>query len=461
MNRLYLRIFLAFWLVIALVISGVWFINSRLGAMQADERSQRERIEALRSDLTRESEAAFREDGEDGLRRWLQQLDRQFRQLNVRMITPDGDELRGKELPVELQRVAARWRASEARGPLRRFGRGYIMLQINQPPDTYLLVLQRQPESVLMRVFGPLGPWGLLALAFAVSGLVCFVLARTITRPLLELQNIGRALAGGNLDARARTPWLHRGDELGDLCCNFNRMAERLQELVLRQRQLLRDVSHELRSPLARMQVALVLAEDASAETSRLKHLARVRTECEYLEALISQILDYTRLFENQVLRQRPVDVSELLGEIASAARLEGEPRAVDVELEIEPAISIEAEPELLRRSIENVVRNALRHSPPQARVEIALKCGAQLLHIEVRDRGSGVNEADLEHIFEAFVRLSPERSESGSGGGIGLTIAREAVRRHGGRIGARNRPDGGLIVDIELPLNTSQQIAA
>ncbi len=314
----------------------------------------------------------------------------------------------------------------------------------------YLLIMTRPPRPFLFRLFGPFGPLGLLAVAIVMSGLISFGLARYIAGPLQRMREAGSALGGGDLAARLPPRLTRRGDEIGGLARDFNRMAEQLSGLIQGQRQLLRDVSHELRSPLARIQVALSLAEREHDP----RHLERIRLESERLDALVGEILAYARLQHADPLESVDFDLVDCLTEIVADARLEGRSREVDVALEAPDRLEIHGDESMLARAIENIVRNAVRHTREGTTVTARLEAGSDSIHLTVADQGPGVAAEELERIFEPFVRLSPGRSESGAGGGIGLAIARAAVERHGGGISARNVGSGGLEVNLTLPLS-------
>jgi signal transduction histidine kinase len=285
--------------------------------------------------------------------------------------------------------------------------------------------------------------------AIVISGLVSYALARYVTRPMQRMGEAGTALGQGDLTARLPDRLTRRRDEIGGLARDFNRMADRLTTLIGGQQQLLRDVSHELRSPLARIEVALSLAEREFAGAGDSRHLERIRLESERLDALVGEILEYARLKQDGALQQQPLDLAALIDDVVADARLEGGPRKITVEAAGPEHALLNGDETLLRRALENVVRNAVRHSPEGGRVTVSLEPSDSLLEVRVADEGPGVPGDALETIFEPFVRLSGGRSEDSPGGGIGLAIARAAVERHGGRIRARNREAGGLVVTL------------
>jgi two-component system sensor histidine kinase CpxA len=236
-------------------------------------------------------------------------------------------------------------------------------------------------------------------------------------------------------------------------------MAQRLRQLLEAKQQLLRDVSHELRSPLARLQLALSLArrEDSGAE----RHLARIACEADRLEQLIARTLKLVRLERPaHALEHVQVDVGELLRNIASDVAIEADAQGCLVNVAASGRLLVSGDPELLRSAFENVIRNAVRYSPAGALVAIEARRGPaegtsrESVKIAVRDCGPGVPEKELGSIFEPFYRVDAAREHRSTGGeGLGLAIAAGAVALHQGSITARNVPGGGLMVLVELPV--------
>ncbi|HEY5757327.1 MAG TPA: ATP-binding protein, partial [Steroidobacter sp.] len=301
---------------------------------------------------------------------------------------------------------------------------------------------------------------GAFPLAPLVSGglaalLVGAVLAWYLSRPLHHLRRALHQAGEGDLNTRV-TPLIgSRRDEIADLAREFDRMASQLQQLTESRKQLLHDISHELRSPLTRMEAAIGLMRQDSTQTPAM--VERIARESGRLDALIEELLTLHRLEAGATtLRGDRVDVVELLRAIADDAEFEARATSRSVLLDAPGEFVTVVNGELIYRALENVVRNAVKFTLPDTAVEIVSRVAAEgtELIIQVKDRGPGVPEHKLEAIFEPFTRV--EGSEAVSGVGLGLAIARRAVTLHGGRVEAAPRDDGGLIITIRIPAHSA-----
>ncbi len=295
------------------------------------------------------------------------------------------------------------------------------------------------------------------AVALIASGLTWFVLYRYILVPLRRLRTVTQQLAGGNLSARVGEGLVSRKDEVADLGRDVDRMAERIENLVGAHQRLIRDVSHELRSPLARLNVALELARQ-SAGPAHHAPFDRIERESDRLNELIGQLLMLTKLESDDGLAKREVfDIATIIGDIAQDADFEALSNDRRVITAASDPLFLNGNKELLRQAIENLIRNAVRYTAPGTSVEISLRKresgGRSWAHIEVRDQGPGVPEAELYDIFRPFYRVNDARERQSGGTGVGLAISDRAVRLHGGSLRAFNAPGIGLIMEMELPL--------
>ena len=275
-------------------------------------------------------------------------------------------------------------------------------------------------------------------------------IARHISRPLLRLQVAAAGIAEGHLESRVSPDLLRRSDEIAGLAKDFNHMAGRIEGLVHGQEQLLANVSHELRSPLARLLVAHSLVKQGPPEEVP-EHLERIGTEARRLDKLIGQLLVLTRVGGAADSDQRaPVDLTALVHEVASDADFEAGAHGRRVVVSADPGCVTNGNEEALRSALENVVRNAVRFTAEGSEVEVSLRRQLTRAQIRVRDHGPGVPDDMLGSIFVPF-----RRAEDGTDGvGLGLAIAERAVVAHSGRIRATNAEGGGLVVEMELPMS-------
>jgi signal transduction histidine kinase len=296
----------------------------------------------------------------------------------------------------------------------------------------------------------------ILAIALLVSTVICFFLTRHLVGPIDRLRQATQEMSAGNLSVRMAPRLKGRQDDLALLAADFDNMAERVQNLLESKQQLLRDVSHELRSPLTRLQLALSLArrEDGGVE----RQLTRIANEADRLEQLIARILKVVRLERPASAFQGvPVDVAKLLETITQDVAIEADARNCTVSVHTEAGLEVSGDPEILRSAFENVIRNAVRYGPSGSAVVVTAARGGSdgfggQVHVTVRDHGPGVPEKDLKLIFEPFYRVDAARDRAGGGEGLGLAIAARAILVHGGSIEAHNVPDGGLEVSMRLP---------
>ena len=290
-------------------------------------------------------------------------------------------------------------------------------------------------------------------LSIAISGLICFLLTRHITSPLFELRRGAESIAAGNLTARVRGNLGDRRDEIGQLGRDFDRMAERLESLVDSHKRLLGDVSHELRSPLSRLLVALGIARKANAEEMP-ELLDRIALETTRLDNLIGQLLTLSRIESgSHAAAASSIDLTALVHEVVNDADFEARAHSRRVGITAFEECAGFGSEELLRSAVENVVRNAVRFTREGTAVDVSIRREPDRAVIRVRDRGPGVPEAMLSEIFLPFRRVQTIHGTPNEGSGLGLAIAHRAVAANGGKISAMNAADGGLIVEIEFPI--------
>lgn len=436
-----LKIFLGFWLTHALIFVVLGLLPDEPAAGWFANDVRRNGVIAA---------ALYTRDGEEACGAFLAAVRGQDNTV-VGLFDVQGRPLCGSAASPAVARLATD-HARDERGYAHSDGdRHQAVLGISGPDGAryrVAAVSAGRPASRPRRPF----PTTFLVVAVLASGLVCVVLTWYLTRPIQAMRHATRRLAAGDLDARAGSNVASRKDEIGDLVRDFDAMAERIGSLIESQKQLLSDISHELRSPLARLQVALELARrkaGAAAETD----LARIQAEADRMTGLISQLLAVSKA-ESDVTprREETFGLAEVVSAIADDADYEARTGGKRVCLRIERAPVVRADPGLVSSAIENVVRNASRHTPEGTSVEIVVTGEANRARVIVQDDGPGVPDAALKQIFSPFYRVGTARDRQSGGAGLGLSIALRAVTLHGGTIHAENRPEGGLLVTIDLP---------
>lgn len=443
MNSLYTRIFLAFWAVMVLIVAGAvgvtWLVLAERG----------EEIPRASAELLQGAALALKDGGEAGLTEWLKSTRSRAPGLRVLVVAEDGHELLGRPLPSRLARPP--------RGELPSVP-GLSVIPAHPWPQLVAPDGRSYGIAVLppRREFGVLGlpetRLAVLLLALAGTGTASWLLTRSITRPVRALGAATRDLARGNLDVQLEPAVSARRDEFGTLARDFDAMALRLRELLTGRERLLRDVSHELRSPLARMRVAVALARQPGSDVSR--QIERIEAEIERLDRLIGQVLNLSRLDATaRAAFSDDVDLVEVLDGIARDAAFEAQGRGVAVDWRPPPGtVKVRGNAAWLASAVENVVRNAVRYTGQGTAVELRLEQGPVQTRILVRDHGPGVPADELEQIFEPFHRVAESRTRDTGGDGIGLAITARVLAAHGGSARADNAPGGGLAVTLALP---------
>ena len=451
-RSLYLKIFIWFW-VAMIIINVATFAIFALTRPTPVRRSWRD-LTQVGPNAQRAAEI-YEQSGAGALTAALQSTEKSSG-VSATFFDESGKELSGRTPPAGTQELLAR--AAESREIEFNFaGRDTLVarpvVSSKGQRFTYVAHIPRQPfqqglQPLLFR----------LLVILVIGGIFCFWLARYLTTPLLKLRTTTNELAQGNLGARVADKLTKRRDEIGQLGRDFNGMAERLESMVKAQQRLLGDISHELRSPLARLGVALGLARQRSGADAN-GALDRIERESDNLNEMISQLLTLTRLESGTDGRKRAeVDLAALVRDVAEDADFEARSVNRSVQVVWTERCTINGIEELLRSAVENVVRNAVRFTPEGTAVEVALQrqngAADRYAVISVRDRGKGVPEEALERIFRPFYRAEDARDrQSGGGTGLGLAITERAVRMHGGSVVAANAKDGGLSVEMRLKL--------
>ena len=450
MNNLFWKIFVSFWLSLIL-FSGLtlWSTSHYLDNVRSRTHSVQPRKHIIHH--IEHAQTIAKQQGLDGLRKWLTQLDKQ-EAIPYLFIDEQGNDLINRPVPLRILRRIRKYEQrihdDEHRDlrphqiPIIINGKRYRLIADFQS-ITLGRVLQR-PRVIAMP----------LLIAMLISGIVCLMLARYLTSPISKLRKATNKLAAGDLSQRVSPLLGSRKDEIVDLANDFDHMAEQIQNLVTSHKQLLRDASHELRSPLARLQVALGLARQRNSQSS-VEEFDRIEREAERLNELIGQLLSLARLETgNMPLQNETFDLTNLLESIAHDAAYEARARHRDVKLIHSVPVHINGNTMLLHSALENVIRNAIRYTDENTSVELSMSNdNADNVTIKIRDYGPGIPEDMLTQIFEPFVRVGEARDRTSGGYGLGLAIASRAISLHGGSITAHNESGKGMSINIELPI--------
>ena len=304
-------------------------------------------------------------------------------------------------------------------------------------------------------------PDGVLLVQLALCALFSYALARYLLRPIHVLSKTAEALGRGDMTARAGPQLGRRGDEAGALVRQFDHMADRIAGLIQQQQRFIGDVSHEIKSPLARLTMAIGLAR---RETNGLAsgRFDRMEDEVEAVSALIRELLALSSLQSRDAPdRTALVDMKALVRGVIEDAAFEWQERTGDIALTVPPGpVELRGDATLLRRAFENVLRNALFYTPPGTGVSVVVSRSGPTVTLLVQDQGPGVPPEALEHLFDPFYRVDDARARNTGGVGVGLAICERAIRLHGGVVKARNVKPCGLAVSLEIPCRAGESIA-
>jgi signal transduction histidine kinase len=465
MRSLFIKIFLWFWLAmtlssIALVVIAITQMGpvAQRRHLLAEERSQ-----LMSQALALYGHAAlkvFDREGRAGLRDFAARLKRSTG-VGISIFEDGNEVLSDPAISPAMGDLAAAALQTGQVQSLASNGRYLLALPLPGKGARTFIIAGDWPDFPFRQRGRPRIPFtrdfGLrIVVSFIIGGIICYGLAWHLTAPIRRLREATHQLAAGDLTARVGKDIGQRRDEIADLGREFDRMAERIETLMTSQQRLLRDISHELRSPLARLNVALELARRGCASEAA-EPLDRIEREAVRLNDLIGQLLTLTLLESGaERMNTTSVELSHLVQEIVEDADFEARNTGRSVRILASETITISGSEELLRRAVENIVRNAVRHTAEGIEVEITLQRSrtdaGPCAVIRVRDHGTGVPEEALGRLFQPFYRIADARERQTGGTGIGLAITERAVHLHNGSVRASNHPEGGLIVEITLP---------
>jgi two-component system sensor histidine kinase CpxA len=437
------KIFVSFMVATTLTLVAAIYVSFRLAGQAFDQVN----VEG-RDRIIEDVAAALAHGGERELRAWLFNHPRPSPGTVLLITNERGDELLGRAMPRELARLLVT-RPFRPPAPPPNLRPMQLTPQLTGPNnEEYRLLFARAPVTVLGLLMWPGTQLAVLSIAILAAALTSALLARYLSSPIARVQKATRSLAAGALDARVGGPLNRRKDEVGTLARDFDTMAERIQALLTDKETLLRDVSHELRSPLARMRVALALAQ-RRADGAAQPDLARIEREAERLDGLVGQVMTLTRLRTATEPRRELLHLDQIVADVLDDARFEHPARCI--ELTARMAVEVLGDAAGIKSAVENVVRNALVYADG-SHIEVRVEAADGTARVRVLDRGPGVPSEELKRIFEPFYRTDKSRAHQTDGQGIGLAITARVMELHGGSVQALNRTGGGLEVVLTLP---------
>ena len=445
---LFLKIFLWFWLAMALIVGAVTLVTRTL---QTEPIVRQWQVVVGESMNVHSQTAAqiYDAQGKAGLDVFLKRLESSERTSAVGFYRANGERIAGDNLQLDVSNTL-RDSLSSGEAEFERFETYFLIGKATTLAngETAVLVTQRErPRMSSSYALTTTQIWQIAAVILT-AGLLCYALANYLTSPIVKLRHAARQFAEGDLQTRLN---IKRHDELGALAREFDRMAERIETLVTSEKRLTQDISHELRSPLARLNVALELARAKSGDGTKT-FIERIETESNRLNEMISRLLVLSKLETgSETFNRTEVNLTKIFEQIVADANFEAQANGKAVKILDKDAVKIFGNENLLRSAIENVLRNAVRYTRDETAVEVKLTRTSKRAVIIVRDYGAGVPEAELANLFRPFYRVQAARERKTGGIGLGLAIAERAVHAHGGTIEAANT-ENGLAVEIELP---------
>ena len=404
-------------------------------------------VTTRQSALGKQAAEVLARDGRKALEVWLREDSEVHGDALIFILDQEGEDILKRQLPAEYANFVTNSIITPPDDPASNYRPLRLTPQLIGPDNEayFFLVL---PEGISL--------WGnastLLALgavALLIIASVAWLIASRFSKPIGELQAAVRQLASGHVEARVPSALANRRDELGSLAADFNLMADKLQTLMDSHEQLMHEMSHELRSPLARLQASLALtAHRQRLETDETR---QIETEIRRMDRMIGDMLRFSKLDAQAGIAQKLVRIDKLLRELVSVEDVEARARGCVIHIETDRNLEIIGDPDMLRSGFENILRNAIRYAPADSRVDITGHMRQGAIHVTICDRGPGVPPKHLERIFEPFFRVKNESGDT-SGSGLGLAIARRAFKAHEGTVIAATRNGGGLCFEITLP---------
>jgi two-component system, OmpR family, sensor histidine kinase CpxA len=445
-RRLFWKIFLPFWVAQALLLGALYLrVHYRITAEHPWWiQPERKEMPAL-ADMAAQR---YEQQGAAGLQQLLDSLSLEHRS-RFWLIDDSGRELTGRDIPSHILQDAAT--ADRKEGLYSSYRANVLAARATTEHGQYRLIAELTPPPLGERIPGDL-LWT-LKLGTIFSAIICLLIAHYLTKPIERLRDATHELARGNLDIRAGENLGNRHDEIAELVRDFDTMAGELRTQIQSERNLLSGVSHELRSPIARIRLALALARHAD-DRERAEMLDRIEQDTVQLDSMLERILTVARLESGQ---QKPkfeqLALNDILDDVLHDANFEAAATGATISYQGNGEIKLVGDIGMLHSAVENIVRNAMFYSGKDGKIEVSLEKNDGAGVIRVRDNGPGVPENALPLLFKPFYRVDDSRGTSTGGMGLGLAIVRNAVAAHGGTVSARNASPHGLEVELRLPL--------
>ncbi len=448
MRSLYWKIFLSFWLatiILILITTGVISLLTHKSSALAHE-------QIFMDSYATAAVSTYESGKEYALNQWIQKAGKR-KDMHFFLLSSKQGVLGDRNPPEEVTNIAKNLIDEELNHGLFKFNNLVISHEVITTSGTVyrLAAITNKPIYPLSQI-----PWGDLSLRVLlgvfISGLICYLFTYYLTQPLRLLSQAAKSIGRGELSTRVGQFKGHSRDEIAQLSHDFDRMAEQLEAIMHAKERLLSDISHELRSPLARLHIAIELARKKGTDPSQFD---RMEKECTRLNHLIGEILEYARLERStDELHLQTINLTELLSQLVEDAKFEAQHRGIQITLDYDHKTLIEAEKRLLHRAIENILRNAILHSPDLGHIWLTLlhNPSDKTVHIDIIDQGPGVPAGQLAKLTDPFYRVDTSREKKKGGYGLGLSIAMEAVRLHHGQLDFANHSEFGLQVHITLP---------
>ncbi|MFB1487050.1 MULTISPECIES: ATP-binding protein [unclassified Thiocapsa] len=448
MTRFFWRIFLSAWAIVLIATALTFWVadllpdgDSRVGGSRFTAQMVTLLAQQLRRELAIDPATAV-----DNL---VEEYVLDFTPvLEIYVLNPGGEDVLGRALPGSVARYVESRGKQSGGSIVREFSHLHVR---GNGLDGYLVVGHEGLFPLGRKLMRPGIRWLLLAFALVASAVVSLMLTRFIVLPIRRLQLAGQQVAAGDLSVRVAHTVGNRTDDIARLAHDFDVMTERVEALLESQQRLMRDVSHELRSPLARLRALLSIARQRAGDADA-PQIDRMETEIERLDELIGEILTYSRLETQDHITRHATDIVDLVQNVVYDAELEGQEADKQIRLDAPASLLLKLDSGLIQRAVENVIRNALKYTGEGTMIEVRILSESDSVRITVDDQGPGVPPNAIGQIFEPFYRVGDSRSTQSGSGGVGLAIAERSIRLHGGSMTARNRDSGGLRIEIVLP---------